>query len=61
MGNDGETPCACASAYADATLPFAEKAGDERPENDPLWQPKIVYPATLMETSPHSYPLKREA
>ena len=45
----------------DAMLAFAEKAGDERPENDPLWQPKIVYPTTLMETSPSSYPLKREA
>ena len=32
----------------DAMLPFAEKAGDERPENEPLWQPKIVYPTILM-------------
>ena len=32
----------------DAMLPFAEKASDERPENEPLWQPKIVYPTILM-------------
>ena len=32
--------------HRDAMLPFAEKAGNERHENDPLWQPKIVYPTT---------------
>ena len=42
-------------------LPFVEKAGDDRPENEPLWQPKTVYPTTLMEISPPSHPLKREA
>ena len=26
-----------------------------------LWQSKIVFPTTLMETSPPSHPLKREA
>ena len=30
----------------DAMLPFAEKAGNGRPKNEPLWQPKIVYPIT---------------
>ena len=45
----------------DAMLPFAEKANDKRPENDPPWQPKIVYLTTHMETSPASHPLKREA
>ena len=48
--------CASASAHRhmpmrmrrDAMLPFAEKVGDERPENEPLWQPKIVYPTILM-------------
>ena len=47
--------------HGDAMLPFAEKASNERPVNDPLWQPRIVYPTTLMETIPPLHPLKREA
>ena len=35
--------------HGNAMLLFAEKAGDERPENEPLWQPKIVYPPNLMD------------
>ena len=30
------------------TLPFAEKVGDGRHKNRPIWQPKIIYPTTLM-------------
>ena len=47
--------------HEDVMLPFAEKAGNERLENESLWQGKIVYPTILMETSPPSHPLKREA
>ena len=45
----------------DAMLPFVEKAGNEKTENKPLWQGRIVYPTTLMITIPPYHPLKREA
>ena len=39
----------CASAYADAHAQMQRcHLRKKRPENEPLWQPKIVYPTILM-------------
>ena len=47
--------------HKDVMLPFVEKVSNGKCQNRPPWQPKIVYPTTLMYRRPSTPSLMGEA